>query len=153
MEQVCLLLNSEPGSEVAARLPDPRPEHLSKQSRLQIGSPRDCAHSLLHPGCWVLWGRVEANAMLPGAWGESWSAPPHLSPSQSRRRGSQAACKRSIPSPSQPRCAVLAGVGNLEGLQWRIWQADLSQLFPVQTNVVKWFTEHFILTAFLPFFE
>lgn len=153
MEWVCLPVLLELGTEVAARVPGPQPEHLGTQARLQTGSPRDCAHSLLHPGCRLLRGRAEATAALPGAWGQSQSATPPF-PSQSRHRGSPAAGKRPIPSASRPSCAVLAGVGNLEGLQWRIWQADRSQLFPVQTNVVNWFTEHFILfTVLLPFFE
>lgn len=154
MERVCLPVLSEPGAKVAARLPGPQLEHLSTQAQLQTGSPRDHAHNLLHPGCWVLQGGAEATAMLPGAWGESRSATLPPPPSQSRHRGSPAACKHPIPSASWPSCAVLAGLGNLERVQWRIWQADLSQLFPVQMHVVNWFTEHFILfTGLLPFFE
>lgn len=81
MEQVCLSVLSELGTEVAARLLDPQPEHLSTQTQLQTGSPQDHAHSLLHPGCWVLQGTAEATAMLPGAWGEPQSAtmPPQIS--------------------------------------------------------------------------
>lgn len=115
MEQVCLLLNSEPGSEVAARLPDPRPEHRSKQARLQTGSPRNRAHSLLHPGCWVLRGRAEASAMLPGAWGESRRAPPHTLPQVSLDAGE---VKLRANAPSHH----LASQDVLSWLAWVIWK-------------------------------
>lgn len=98
MEQVCLPVLSELGTEVAARLPDPQPEQLSTQAQLQTGSPQGHAHSLFHPGCRVLQGTAEATAMLPGTCGEPQSAT--MPPNQSRHRGSPAACIRPIPSAS-----------------------------------------------------
>lgn len=99
------------------------------------------------PICWAEWRPLPCCQVQ----GESRSTIP-LPPSQSRHRKVQLL---QTPHPiSFPASALLAGSGNLEGLQWRIWQADLSQFFPVQTNVVNWFTKHFrLFTVLSPFFE
>lgn len=139
-EQVCVLQPwscSQTAWSPARALqhPGPAPEQFSLGSHTTSSSP-----AAGHSG-----GHCHAARCV----GESQLPPP---PSQSRHRAVQLPAN---PHPTSfPASALLAGSGNLGGLQQRIWQADLSQFFPVQTNVVNWFTKHFILfTVLLPFFE
>lgn len=113
-EWVFLPVLSDPGAEAAARLPGPQPEHLSTQAQRQTGSPRDQAHNLLHPGCWVLRGRAEATAMLPGAWGESRSATT-LPPQVSLDTGE-------IQLPANAPSHQLPSQAALSWLAWVIWK-------------------------------
>lgn len=114
MERVCLRVLSGLGAEVAARLPGPQPQHLSTQAQLQTGSPEDHAHELLHRGCWVLWVRAEATAMLPGAWGESRRAT--SPPPQASLDAGEVQLPANTPSHQLPSQAALSW------LAWVIWK-------------------------------
>lgn len=113
----------------ALQRPGPAPEWFSLGSRTQLRPAQ-------------LLGRVEATAMLPGACvsHRAQTLPPQVSLDTVK-----SSCLQTPHPISFPARARLAGLGNLERLQQSIWQADLSQFFPVQTNVVNWFTKHFIL--------